>query len=61
MIEVCVAPQGKAEVGRERAESPLAREGLSGGVHQASRTAIIDQDQSLLVVSSVGAANGHIW
>lgn len=60
MIEICVSPQSKTKVGRKRAGSPLSREGLSGGVHQASRMAVINEDQSLLVVSPIGAADGHI-
>lgn len=60
LIQISAAAQSKTKTGWKRADSPLARESLSGRVHQSSSMAIINENQSLLVVSSIGAADGHV-
>lgn len=61
LIQIFVASQSEAKTVRKRAGSPLARESLSGRVHQSSVMTVINENQSMLVVSSVRTADGHVW
>ncbi|TNN78564.1 hypothetical protein EYF80_011159 [Liparis tanakae] len=58
-VQLDLHHKGKAKAGWERAGSPLARKSLSGRVHQSSSVTVINEDQSILLVSSVGTADGH--
>lgn len=60
LIQIFVASQSEAKTVRKRAGSPLARESLSGRVHQSSGMTVINENQSMLVVSSVRTADGHV-
>lgn len=60
LIQISVAPQSKAKTGWKRAGSPLARESLSGRVHQSSSMTDVNENQSVVVVSSIGTSNGHV-
>lgn len=60
LIQIFVASQSKAKTVWKRAGSPLARESLSGRVHQSSVMTVINENQSMLVVSSVRTADGHV-
>lgn len=61
LIQISVSSEGISKTGRERAGSPLARQSLSGCVHQTSCMTVVDKNQTVLVVSSVGTTNRHVW